>query len=66
MHSIDVVLCTIILQTQLHVLTVVVGQYMDLDHILHAVHPIPHCLAVALLAAGIELQVVAATLTGTQ
>ena len=67
MHSIDIiVLCTIVLQIQLHVLTVVVGQYLDLDHILHAVHPIPHCLAVALIAVGIEHIQVIATKTGTQ
>ena len=67
MHSIDIiVLCTIVLQIQLHVLTVVVGQDMDLDHILHAVHPIPHCLAVALIAVGIEQTYIFATKTGTQ
>ena len=65
-HSIDFLLCTIILQIQLHVLTVVVGQYMDLDHILHAVHPIPHCLAVALIIAGGEQTHIFATQTGTQ
>ena len=54
MHSIDIVLCIIVLQIQLHVSTVVVGQYMDLDHILHAVNPIPHCLAVAFTAVGIK------------
>ena len=66
MHSIDIALCTIVLQIQLHVLTVVVGQYMDLDHILHAVHPIPHCLAVTLIAVGGEQTHIYATKNGTQ
>ena len=59
--NIDIVLCTIVLQIQLHVLTVVVGQYMDLDHIIHAVNPTPHCLAVALVVVGIEQTHIIAT-----
>ena len=39
-HSIDIVLCTIVLQIQLLILTVGAGQGMNLDHILHEVHPI--------------------------
>ena len=60
-HSIDFVLCAIILQIQLHMLTVVVGQYWVLDHILHAVHPIPHCLAVTLMTVGGEQTHIIAT-----